>query len=54
VGGAQLRILGVANQKEWKAFVERVQLKFFEVDNEVPILPPKDVIVSDLSKFVLS
>lgn len=31
--------------KEWKAFVGLVQLKIHESDEEVPLLPPKDVIV---------
>ncbi len=32
--------------KEWHAFVGKVQKKFSEADNEIPILPPRDVIVS--------
>ncbi|WWC65166.1 uncharacterized protein I303_107780 [Kwoniella dejecticola CBS 10117] len=31
-------------ENEWKAFVGTVQLKFHEADDEVPILPPKDII----------
>ncbi|WVR08496.1 hypothetical protein IAU60_005551 [Kwoniella sp. DSM 27419] len=31
-------------EKEWKAFVAIVQNKFHEADDEVPLLPPKDVI----------
>jgi hypothetical protein len=41
-------------QQEWKAFVERIQLKFFEADNEIPILPPKDVIVSGAGRSLLT
>ena len=33
-------------ETEWKAFVGMIQLKIHEADDEVPILPPKDVIVS--------
>ncbi|WWC92166.1 uncharacterized protein L201_007120 [Kwoniella dendrophila CBS 6074] len=31
-------------ENEWKAFIGIVQLKFHEADDEVPILPPKDII----------
>ncbi|WVQ95521.1 hypothetical protein IAU59_002618 [Kwoniella sp. CBS 9459] len=31
-------------EKEWKAFVGIVQSKFHEADDEVPILPPNDII----------
>ncbi|KAK6906757.1 hypothetical protein I203_100744 [Kwoniella mangroviensis CBS 8507] len=31
-------------ENEWKAFVGTVQMKFHEADDEVPILPPKDII----------
>ncbi|WVW80960.1 hypothetical protein I302_102951 [Kwoniella bestiolae CBS 10118] len=31
-------------ENEWKAFVGLVQSKFHEADDEVPILPPKDII----------
>ncbi|WVO17534.1 hypothetical protein L204_105229 [Cryptococcus depauperatus] len=31
-------------EKEWKAFVGTMQLKLHEIDGEVPILPPRDII----------
>ncbi|GFZ48206.1 hypothetical protein JCM24511_05954 [Saitozyma sp. JCM 24511] len=31
-------------EKEWQAFVGLVQLKIHEADDEVPVLPPKDLI----------
>ena len=42
---AQERSSLIARQ-EWQAFVGVVQLQFHQADADVPILPPKDIIVS--------
>lgn len=49
-----IRLLLQLIKQEWKAFVEKIQLKFFEADNEIPILPTKDVIVSYLLSLRIS
>jgi uncharacterized protein (TIGR02453 family) len=43
-----------ADPQEWKAFVGIVQMRFHESDPEVPILPPRDVIVRPIPLTSLS